>query len=59
MICSDGFRHKISNEEMMSKIGPAVCSTETEMENGCKFLTELVKYRKETDNITVVLIKTE
>jgi hypothetical protein len=24
---------------------------------GCKFLTELVKYRKEIDNITVVLIK--
>ena len=59
MLCSDGFRHKISNEEMMSKIGPAACGTETEMENGCKFLTELVKQRRETDNITVVLIKTE
>ncbi len=59
MICSDGFRHKISNDEMMSKIGPAACGTEAEMEDGCKFLTELVKYRKETDNITVVLIKTE
>ena len=59
MICSDGFRHKISNDEMMSKIGPAACGTEAEMEDGCRFLTELVKYRKETDNITVVLIKTE
>ena len=59
MICSDGFRHKISNDEIMSKIGPAACGTEAEMEDGCKFLTELVKYRKETDNITVVLIKTE
>lgn len=59
MICSDGFRHKISNDEMMNRIGPGACGTESDMEEGCKFLTELVKYRKETDNITVVLIKTE
>lgn len=59
MLCSDGFRHKITNEEIVDKIGPGACSTEEEMENGCKFLTELVKYRKETDNVTVVLVKTE
>lgn len=59
MICSDGFRHKITNEEILDRIGPGVCSTEEDMEQGCRFLTELVKYRKETDNITVVLIKTE
>lgn len=59
MLCSDGFRHKISNEEMVDRIGPAACASEADMENGCRFLTELVKYRKETDNVTVVLIKTE
>lgn len=59
MLCSDGFRHKISNEEIVERIGPAACAAETDMETGCKFLTELVKYRKETDNVTVVLIKTE
>lgn len=59
MMCSDGFRHKISKEEMLEKIGPAASDSEATMENGCQFLTELVKYRKETDNITVLLIKTE
>ena len=29
------------------------------MKEGCEFLTERVKYRKETDNVTVVLIKSE
>lgn len=59
MLCSDGFRHKISDAEMYEKMNPAVCLDEAQMEEGCKFLTELVKYRKETDNVTVVLIKAE
>lgn len=59
MLCSDGFRHKISNEEIVDRIGPNACGSEADMEQGCKFLTELVKYRKETDNITVVLINTK
>lgn len=59
MLCSDGFRHKISDGEIVDRLGPGSCRTEGEMENGCQFLTELVKYRKETDNVTVVLIKTE
>jgi hypothetical protein len=29
------------------------------MKEGCIFLTDLVKYRKETDNITVLLVKAE
>ncbi len=58
MLCSDGFRHKISNEEIMEKIGPAAATDERAMEDGCAFLIELVKERKETDNITVLLIKT-
>jgi serine/threonine protein phosphatase PrpC len=57
MLCSDGFRHKITGEEILEKLGPDACRTEEDMVYGCKFLTELVKYRKEIDNITVVLIK--
>jgi serine/threonine protein phosphatase PrpC len=59
MLCSDGFRHKITNEEIVEKIGPAAAVDEDAMKNGCMFLTELNKYRKETDNITVLVIKTE
>ncbi len=58
MLCSDGFRHQISDEEMIEKIGPIAVSNEDEMKYGCIYLTELVKNRKETDNISVAVIKT-
>lgn len=58
MLCSDGFRHQISETEMLEKIGPAVASDEEKIKFGCIYLTELVKNRRETDNITVVVIKT-
>lgn len=58
MICSDGFRHKISDEEIFEKIGPNAAIDEEKMKYGCIFLTELVKKRRETDNITVALIRT-
>ena len=58
MLCSDGFRHQISDEEMVDKLGPDACMTEEEMKYGCVYLTEIVKNRKETDNITVAVIKT-
>ncbi len=58
MLCSDGFRHQISDDEMVEKLGPKACLTEEEMKYGCVYLTEMVKNRKETDNITVAVIKT-
>lgn len=58
MLCSDGFRHQISNEEMMEKIGPAASTDEEKMKFGAIYLTELVKNRKESDNISVALIRT-
>lgn len=58
MLCSDGFRHQITEQEMLDKIGPAVVKNEQDMEYGCRFLTQTVMNRKETDNITVTVIKT-
>lgn len=58
MLCSDGFRHQISEQEMMDKIGPEAVNSEQDMEFGCRYLTETVKNRKESDNITVAVIKT-
>lgn len=58
MLCSDGFRHQISEQEMLDKIGPAAVKTEQDIEFGCRYLTETVKNRKESDNITVAVIKT-
>ncbi len=58
MLCSDGFRHQINEQEMLDKIGPAVVKSEQDIEFGCRYLTETVKNRKESDNITVAVIKT-
>ncbi len=57
MLCSDGFRHRITDEEMMEQIGPETAVDEDKMKYGCIYLTELVKNRKESDNITVALIR--
>lgn len=58
MLCSDGFRHQISEQEMLDKIGPGAVKTDQDIEFGCRYLTETVKSRKESDNITVAVIKT-
>ncbi|MCR4610179.1 MAG: serine/threonine-protein phosphatase [Eubacterium sp.] len=58
LLCSDGFRHQISEEEIVDKLGPKATPTNDELQYGCVYLTELVKNRKETDNITVVVVKT-
>ena len=39
------------------KLGPDKTSSEEELKYGCVYLTELVKNRKETDNITVAAVK--
>lgn len=57
MLCSDGFRHQISEAEILEKLGPAAAIDEETMKYGCIYLTELVKNRQENDNISVALIK--
>ena len=39
-LCSDGFRHQISDYEMLSKIGPAEVSNEETMKVGCIYLPQ-------------------
>ncbi len=58
MLCSDGFRHQISDSEMLANIGPAVGNDAEKIRTGCIYLTDLVKKRKETDNITVACVRT-
>ena len=57
MQCSDGFRHVITPEEMYRYLSPAVLTDEQKMHDNAVYLTELNKSRRETDNITVSLIK--
>lgn len=57
MLCSDGFRHIISEEELFYYLNPEILKTEENMVENSKYLVELNKYRQEQDNITVALLK--
>ncbi len=58
MLCSDGFRHKVSNEEIFNTFNPLVINSKEEIKAAEINMVELNKQRKETDNITVIVIKT-
>ena len=58
MLCSDGFRHEITNEEIVKCFSPENNSDEKVMEEHITELIELNKFRHENDNITALLIKT-
>lgn len=58
MLCSDGFRHVLGNAEMHEKFNPCALKDEEIMLQNAVFLTDLDKFRKEEDNISVALIKT-
>ncbi len=57
LLCSDGFRHVITGEEMYQYLSPYRLLSEDAMREGLVYLTDLDKYRKETDNISAVLIR--
>ncbi len=57
MLCSDGFRHHVSDDEMYGVIAPHLLTSEKVMKNNLVDLVELNKSRGERDNITTLLIK--
>jgi len=59
MICSDGFRHEITINEMYEFLNPINFVNTDVMHRNSKGLIDLVKSRNEKDNISVVLIKAE
>ena len=58
MLCSDGFRHEISADEIFEKLNPNVLLDEYSMNTNAEQLIELNKARKERDNISVALVRT-
>jgi len=56
LLCTDGFRHIISQEEIYEKCNPRAIQNEQQMETNLIYLTELNKHRQESDNISSVLI---
>lgn len=57
MLCSDGFRHVITEEEFYKLIDPEKMETERALKDAAVYCTELNKSRQEKDNISVVLLK--
>lgn len=56
LLCSDGFRHRISAVEMAEYLKPRSSDPAQELRRGEGKLIELVKERGEKDNISVVAI---
>jgi serine/threonine protein phosphatase PrpC len=59
LLCSDGFRHKVTPEEIEAKLSPAKLKTKNDMKNNIRYLIDLDKSRDEKDNISAILIKVE
>ena len=58
MLCSDGFRHEISPDELYDILQPGVLRNEHAMRENAQKLIALNKQRGEDDNISVVLVRT-
>ena len=56
LLCSDGFRHKITDDEILEKIQLNEISTEDDLKHREEYLINLNKQRGETDNISVITI---
>lgn len=58
MLCSDGFRHEITPDEIFAYMNASVMTSASQMQANMQALIELNKQRQERDNITVVGIRT-
>ena len=56
LLCSDGFRHKVTGKEIYKALYPSVQMTEEGMGRLLRDMTEKIKARKERDNLTAILI---
>ncbi len=59
MICSDGFRHVITKEDILDRLSPKKVTTKTAMQIKLRELIDLVKEREERDNISAAIFRAE
>ncbi len=59
LLCSDGFRHVLAQEELYEYLNPFRLFNEEMMKETLEQLVELVKYRQETDNISAALVRVD
>lgn len=57
LMCSDGFRHVVTEEELSEHLRPERFGNEAAMQQELIELVELNKQRQETDNISAIYIK--
>lgn len=58
LLCSDGFRHEITPEEIYQELHPSQLFDEQNMKAHTKKLIDLNKQRDERDNISAALVRT-
>ena len=58
MLCTDGFRHEITDQEIYGYLNPSVMVDPQGMKQNMDSLIEINKQRQERDNITVLTIRT-
>lgn len=58
MLCSDGFRHEISEDEIYRYFQPNMMQNRETMDSNTRTLIDINKQRMERDNITVVTVRT-
>lgn len=59
MLCSDGFRHKIKESELLKGFKSSSLKDEAQMEKQCNYYVDLNKKREEKDNISVIVTRFE
>lgn len=57
MLCSDGLRHELSDDELLDALQPSRLKNKSMMKEASLKLIGLVKTRGEKDNISMILIK--
>ncbi len=58
VLCCDGFRHELSEDEILSGFAPIHLADAETIKQCSEYLIDLNKARQETDNITVAVVKT-
>lgn len=57
ILCSDGFRHKITNKEIEKAIKEDKPKTKTQLRDFIGYLIDECKKRRETDNISAIAVR--
>ncbi len=57
ILCSDGFRHKLSDKEIMDAFSPVRLNDKQSIDSVSRRMVDINKQRQEEDNITVIAIK--